>query len=167
MAAILLAIPILAGAVVLQSAILSRVTLLHGSADLVLLIVVAWALHKRVETAWHWGFLAGLLVTVISALPLGGALLSYLLATLIALLLRQRIWQAPILAMFLATFLSTLASHSISLTALRVSGSLLPWVEVLNLITLPSILLNLVLAIPVFALVSDLANELYPEPIEV
>ena len=165
--ALLVAVPILAGAVLLQSTILSRITLLHGSADLVLLVVIAWALHKRVETAWHWGILAGLMVTVVSALPFGGALIGYLMATLVALALRQRVWQAPILAMFLATFLGTLASHTVSMVILRASGSLLPWWEALNLITLPSILLNLLLAIPVFALIHDLANGLYPEEIEV
>jgi hypothetical protein len=39
--------------------------------------------------------------------------------------------------------------------------------QALNIVTLPSILMNLLFAIPVYALVSELADWLYPEEIEV
>jgi hypothetical protein len=40
--------------------IASRIPLLHGSADLILLALVAWALQKRVNTAWQWALIGGL-----------------------------------------------------------------------------------------------------------
>ncbi len=165
--AIILGSLILVGLAVLQSAVFSRIVLLHGTADLLLLAIIAWALHKRVETAWHWGAIAGLIISIISALPFGAALAGYLLATLIALLLRQRVWQTPILAMFIATFLGTVLTHAISLVSLRLVGSPLPIIEALNLVTLPSLLLNFLLAIPIFALITDLANWIYPEELEI
>jgi hypothetical protein len=55
----------------------------------------------------------------------------------------------------------------ISMIALRLAGSPLPMIKSLELITLPSILLNLLVAIPIFAIFGDLANWLYPEEIEV
>jgi rod shape-determining protein MreD len=165
--AILMAIPILGGLLMLQSAVISRIPLLHGTADLVLLAVVAWALQERVETGWHWAILAGLLVGFISALPLVAALAGYLLTVGAALLLRRRVWQAPILAMFVATVFGTLLMHAISFVSLRLLGTPLPLRESLNLITIPSLLLNLVLAIPIYALLGDLANWLYPEELEV
>jgi len=57
----LVAFPILALAVILQSAIVSRISLLSGYADLVLVIVIGWALQEGVTTAWHWAVLAGAL----------------------------------------------------------------------------------------------------------
>jgi hypothetical protein len=69
--------------------------------------------------------------------------------------------------MFIAALMGTLLTHAISFIALRAFGSLLPWQDTLNLITLPSILLNLLLAIPAYALLGDLANWLYPEELEV
>jgi len=65
--AFLLAIPILGLMVIIQSAILSQVQLLYGTVDLVLVVVVAWAVQERVKTAWHWGVIAGLLVTLATA----------------------------------------------------------------------------------------------------
>ena len=163
----LLALPILGVLLMLQMAIFSDLRLLQGAVDLVLVAVIAWALQKRVESAWRWGIIGGLLVTIASALPLGVALLGYTLAVGIAILLRQRVWQIPILAMFVSTILGTLVIQVISMIALRLAGSPLPMIESLELITLPSILLNLLVAIPIFAIFGDLANWLYPEEIEV
>ncbi len=165
--ATLIAIPILSVLLIFQSAVVSRITLLHGSADLLLLAVVAWALQKRVDTAWHWSVIAGLMISFVSALPFGVALIGYPLAVGLALLLRQRVWQVPILAMFLATFFGTLATQAMALAILRLSGDPLPILQAFNLIILPSILLNLLLAVPAYALLGDLAGWLYPEELEV
>jgi rod shape-determining protein MreD len=163
---IVIAVPILSILLIIQSAVLSRIPLLNGTSDLVLLAVIAWALQKRVQTAWHWGIIGGLLVGFVSALPLGVPLAGYLLAVGLALVLRQRVWQVPLLAMFVATFCGTLMFHLIALVALRLAGTPMPLLETLNLITLPSVLLNLILAIPFYALLGDLAKWLYPEELE-
>jgi rod shape-determining protein MreD len=162
-----IAIPILGFLVMLQSAVLTRFPLLHGTADLVLLAVIAWSLQKRVQTAWQWGIIGGLLVGLVSALPFWAAISIFALAVVISLALRQRVWQAPILAMFIATFLITLLAHAITVLALRLTGTSLPLVQTLNLISLPTVILNLVFAIPAFYLLADLAKWLYPEELEV
>lgn len=162
MIATLIAIPILGSLVIIQSAILSRFTLLQGSADLVMVAVIAWALQKRTNNAWQWGIIGGLSVGIVSGLPFWVSIVSYLMVIPIALLLRQRVWQVPLLAMFVATFLGTLLVHSLSLIVLRIAGTSLPIQQTLNLVTLPSIVLNLVLAIPIYYLLTDLAGWLYP-----
>jgi hypothetical protein len=49
---------------------------------------------------------------------------------------------------------------------LRITGTSLPFLNALNLVTLPSVVLNLLLAIPVYAIISDLAKWIYPEQLE-
>jgi rod shape-determining protein MreD len=164
--AILLALPIFSILLILQMAVVSRMPLLQGNVDLLLITIIAWALQKRVQTAWHWCIIAGLFVSFVSGLPLGVWLVSYLLAVLLALMLRQRVWQVPLLAMFVATFFGTMIVHLLSYLTLRISGTPLPFFRAMNLITLPSVLLNLVLAIPVYAMVGDLAKWVYPEEIQ-
>jgi rod shape-determining protein MreD len=163
----LLAVPILGVLLILQSALFSRVHLLYGTADLVLLALVAWAVQERVKSAWQWAIIGGMLVTIVSALPLGAALLGYLLATGIALAFRRWVWQVPSLAMIAGTFLGTILTHAVSVGALRFVGTPIPLIEAFNIITLPSVLLNLLLAIPVYALLVDLAIWVYPEEIEI
>jgi len=161
-----IAIPILTGLMVLQSGIVSRIPLLRGTPDLLLLAIIAWALQKRVQTAWQWCIIGALLFTLVSALPLGTALVAYVLATGLALILRRQVWHMPLLAMLVAVLLGTFISHSVSVLSLRLAGDPIPFLEAFNLIVLPSALLNLILAIPAYAMIGDLANWLYPEEIE-
>jgi rod shape-determining protein MreD len=164
--AVLLAIPILGLLIIFQSAILSQVHLLQGTLDLVLLVLIAWAVQERVKTAWHWAVIAGLLTSLASAMPLAAILAGYLAATGVALVLRRVFWQRPLFAMIAATFIGTIIIHGISILTLRLMDTPLSVIESLNLITLPSALLNLLLAIPVYAMFGDLASWLYPVEIE-
>jgi rod shape-determining protein MreD len=160
----LISIPILVLAVILQSAVFSRVTLLSGAADLPLVVLAAWALQEQVDTAWQWALAAGALVGFVSGMPIVVPLIAYLLVVLIAQALQRRVWQAPLLAMFVVTFVGTLLLHLLSLGTLRLLGIPLQIPDVLGLITLPAVLLNLLIAIPVFAVMRDLAVWVYPLP---
>ncbi|HSF81484.1 MAG TPA: rod shape-determining protein MreD [Anaerolineales bacterium] len=165
MLATLISIPIFALLMIMQSSLFSRLPLLYGTMDLFLLALLGWALQKRVQNAWQWSVVAGLIFTLVSGLPFGTALVGYGLSTAGALALRRRVWQYPLLAMFVTVFFGTLTTHVVSLTALRLAGNPIPIFESLNLITLPSLLLNLVLAAPAYAIMGDLASRLYPEPL--
>ena len=151
---------------ILQSGIISRIPLLQGTPDLLLLFILGWAMQKRVQTAWQWCIIGALIFSLVSALPFGTPLLGYGLATGVALLLRKQLWQIPILAMLVAVLVGTFASHAISPFALRLVGNPIPIAPALNLITLPSAFLNLIFAIPAFAIMGDLADWLYPEALE-
>ena len=151
----------------LQSAVASRIPLMHGTVDLVLLALVAWALQKRVNTAWQWALIGGLLFSLASALPVGVMLVGYLGVVGLAELFKRRVWHVPVLAMFVTVFLGTLITHILSILALLLTGTPLPLLQTMNLITLPSLLLNTLLAVPMYAMMGDLAGWLYPQEIEV
>lgn len=158
----LVAFPFLALAVILQSAIVSRISLLSGYADLVLVIVVAWALQEGVTTAWHWAVTAGAMTAVVSGLPWAVPLVGFLTAVLLAQMLQKRIWQAPLILMFTVTFLASLFSHILTFVVLNFTGASLSPGDAFSLVTLPSILLNLLLAIPILWLMRDLSRWIYP-----
>ncbi len=164
--AILLSIPITGLLIMFQAAVVSRMQLLHGTADLLLLTLVAWALQERVKTAWHWSLIGSLFAGLVSALPLFVFPAGYLVTTGLALYLRRRVWKVPILAMFVVTFFGTILIQVMSALSIWARGAALPLLEILNMITLPSLLLNLLLALPIYILVGDLANWLYPKEIE-
>lgn len=160
----LIAVPVIILSVILQSAIISRVTFLAGFADLPLVMLAAWALQDEVETAWHWAVATGILVGFVSAISWLVPLLSYLFVIALAQVLQRRIWQAPLLAMFSIVFLGTIGLSFFSLVVLQFSNTSLSVADVLGVLTLPSILLNMLLAIPVFAVMRDLARWVYPAP---
>jgi hypothetical protein len=102
---ILVAIPILGLAVIIQTSIIERIDLLNGAADLVLLLTTAWCLQERVRGAWVWGIIAGLLVGFVSGIPWYVPLAGYLVIVGLARILAHRVWQAPLLAMFTVTLI--------------------------------------------------------------
>ena len=162
----LLAIPLFGLLAIFQSAVASRLPLLQGTADLLLIVVIAWALQERVRTAWQWALVAGLIIGYISAINILIPVISYLFVAGLAVLLRQRIWQVPILAMLAVTFVGSLLVNVLTALFLSITGTPLPLLDTLNLIILPSVILNLLLAIPIYALVKDLSEWLYPEEID-
>jgi hypothetical protein len=159
---ILIGIPVIGLAVILQTSIISRIDLLNGTADLVLVVLAAWGLQERIKGAWAWGLMAGLLVALISGLPWYVYPVSYLIVVGMARILAHRVWQAPLLAMFTVTLIGTLVLLMFTYldrTLLEVS---LDFDLAFTRIILPSTLLNLLLAIPVHAAIRDLVDRLYP-----
>ncbi len=164
--AIIAGIPILAFAVILQSTVFSRVPLLSGPLDLVVVVLICWTLNERVRDEWTWALIGGAMVGFVSALPAPVPIVSYLLVTAVSVYLKRRVWQVPILALFVTIVLGTLIVHLTTFAVLTVLGTPLPIFEALNLIILPSLLLNLLAAIPVNGLIGEIAAFLHPEEIE-
>lgn len=164
---ILISIPILGLLIMFQTAVVSRIHLLQGTADLVLLVLSAWTLQERVSSAWQWSIIAVLLLSLTTALPLPALAVAYLGVTGMALIARRHVWQLPILAMLITTFTGTLIVQVVSVFTLWLEGTSLSIIEALNLVLLPSLLLNLLLAIPIYAMLGDLANWLHPKEIQV
>lgn len=163
---VLVSLPVLGLALIVQTAILSRINLLSGSADLILLILAGWGLQPNARFVWIWAGLAGLLIGYVSALPMVVTVAGYLLVMGLARLLQRRIWQAPLLAMFTVTFAGTLVMQLLSYLSLWFLGNSLPLGDVFIQVILPSTLLNLLLSIPCHALMRDLAVWLHPQEVE-
>lgn len=162
MIAYLVAIPVLGLSLMFQLAVISRLPLLHGTADLIMLVLISWALQDRVKAVWFWTVLGGVMVTFVSGMPFYMPIFGYLAVVGLTRLFSRQVWQIPLLAMFAATFFATLIYHGMSLAALQIAGRGLPIVESLTMVTLPSALLNLMLAFPVYTLITDLARWIYP-----
>src|SRR5919109_225702 len=130
----LVAVPVILLTVILQSAVISRVYLLSGIADLPLVMLSAWALQEDVDSAWHWAAATGLLVGFISGIPWIVPLLGYVIVVTLAQIFQRRVWQAPLLAMFSITFLGTIILGLLSFGVLRFAGVALPVSDVLGLL---------------------------------
>ncbi len=160
----LVGIPLLLVAVIMQSAIVPAFSLLSGYPDIVLVMLAAWALQEGVTTAYQWALLAGLMISLVSHLPWFIYVGSYLGVVVVARLLQRRVWQVPLLAMFTVTFLGTMLMHLLTYAYLQFSGGSLSLGNAMGLITLPSLLLNLLIAIPMFSIMRDLARWVFPVP---
>ncbi len=165
--AYLISFPVLVIVLMLQLAIFSQLPLLSGTTDLILLVLIAWSLHEKSTNAWFWAVVGGGLVSIISAIPYGAPLLIYLVITTAVRIASRRIREFPVLGMLIATIAATFFQHLTEIVVLFIAGTQLPFNQSLVLVTLPSILLNLFLALPVYALVTDLARWIYPIEVQI
>jgi hypothetical protein len=164
---VILGIPILIFSVVIQTTAFSRLPMLYGTADIVMLVVLAWMLNDRVKHGWAWVVMAGLMVSTVSALPFFTHLWSYCIAAGLCYWLKKRIWQTPVLAMLVSSFFGTLVVQSISLLVLQVTDSGISMADGFNLVILPCILWNLIMAIPIYTLVNEFATWVYPQEVQI
>jgi rod shape-determining protein MreD len=149
-------------AYILQISIIAQTPLISGTADLILVFLLAWSIQEEADNIWLWTVIIGVFVSLFSAMPFYAPLLTYMGAVGISKLLQRRVWQIPIIGMFLSTFLGTFLQHAFYVLVLQITGAPIHWRESLDLVILPSVLLNLIFALPVYAIASDLAGRVYP-----
>lgn len=152
---------------ILQTTVFSQTRLLSGTADLILLFLAAWSLQEKVENSWLWTGIAGVFVSIVSAMPFFAPLIGYFAVMAFSKLLQRKVWRAPILAMFIVTFFGTFIQHALYIIALQINGAPISWWQSLDNVILPSVLLNLIFAIPIYAIANDLAGRVYPLEVDV
>ncbi|REG10793.1 hypothetical protein [Pelolinea submarina] len=147
---------------VLQSTAISRITLINGCADLVLIGVACWGVKEKGYNAFVWALVGGLFTALITAMPFYIPIASYIFVALLAKILFGRIWQSPILMLIIVVFIGTIFQHILSIFYLQVNGVNAGLITSLRNITLPSLLLNLFFVFPMYVVVSDLRQWVLP-----
>ena len=146
---------------ILQTTILSRITLLGGTADVVMLVVIAWSVQEEVDTNWEWAIIGGLVVGLVSKLPFYFYIPLFVTIAGFSYWLRRRFWQVPVISMFLTTVIGTALVQTATMLVLQFTGTPISFSEAFGFVILPSLLLNLLLAIPVYAIITDMARSVY------
>lgn len=152
---------------ILQIAVFSQTRLISGTADVILLFLAAWSLQEQVKNTWIWTIVAGILISMVSAMPFFAPLIGYLSVVGISKALQRRVWQNPLLAMMIVVLIGSFVQHVIYIIVLQITRAPIPWMQSLDNVILPSTLLNLILALPIFAIVSDLVRRITPQEVEV
>lgn len=153
----------------LQTAVFSRTPLLYGTVDIVLLLLISWALQPSLKEweVWFWAFLGAVFVGFISIVPAVPYIVTYLVIVFIIRWIQKKIWKASILVLFLGTALATVFQQSIVFGTLRFfNGVPLVVADSFSLVIIPSMILNLMFAFPVYLLLKDLADWLNPQELD-
>jgi cell shape-determining protein MreD len=155
-------IPIMFVLSVLQSTVISRITLINGSADVVMLAVAAWGVKEKGYNTFVWALVGGLFISIITAMPFYIPIATYLFVALLAKILFGRIWQSPIFMLIAVVFAGTIFEHFFSLFYLQINGAEAGLLAGLQSFTLPSLLLNFFFLFPMYVLISDLRKWVLP-----
>jgi rod shape-determining protein MreD len=158
----ILGFPVIALLVIIQSSIISRLNISFGQADLVILAIIAWALNEKKNAIYWWALFAGILQCIISAVPFYLYVFGYLTITVGAVFIRKKLWNVPVITMILMSFIGTIVILGLSFMVISLTVTPLPLRESIINIIIPSAAMNMVLGIPVFIVMKDLASMVYP-----
>lgn len=160
-------LPLLALAAVLQSTVLTRLHVLGGTLDLVLLLALSWTLAGDWVGGIVWGFAGGLLLDVLSGGPFGAMTVGLTLMAYLASLSEGRFWRSHVLLPLATVSLGTLGLHLVNLAFLAAFGYELNWLPALLQLTLPALLLNTLCMLPMYHALRWLHSVLYPPVVTV
>lgn len=159
----LLAIPVMLLLISLQITLSSKLMILNGFADLILIWLIAWIVQVKVDRSWLW-FLVGILsVCYISAIPWYANVVGYLIFLLIGIFIKKRLWQSPLLSFLLTLITGGFIYYFVVFLSLKANGSSILLTEAFQRIIMPSVILNLIFAFPIYLIVKDMIVWLYPQ----
>ena len=146
-----------------QMVIINKLPILYGYADVILLIVIVYSMHSRAKQAWFWAILAGVFYGFVSKIAFLVPIIVFASVIIASEFIKKRIWQMPILAYIFLVLAGTFLFQFLSLISLKLSGSSIPALEAINVIVIPSVLLNLIFAVPVYYIVNDFLDVVFVE----
>ena len=158
-----LGLPLMLLAALLQATVFSRLDLLGGQPDLVLLLALTWAVLDTGREGMAWAFVGGLLLDLFSGAPLGMSSLLLVPVVFFVGLTEAQVYRTNALLPLLLTAVGGLVYHIGYVLLLRVLGiSTLDVVQSVVTIALPSVLFDVILIIPALRVLEPQYTRLHP-----
>ena len=158
---IIAGLPIIAAAGLIQTSLFGNIRLLGGTSDLIMLCMIAWAINDRTKYSWILVIIGGLIMSYLSAMPMNGYLWMYLFIFGIIQFIKMRVWQMPLILMLFVTIIGTMVISGGTLGLLFLQNASVNYMDALRQIIVPSLVMNILLAIPVYAFLNDVVNTIY------
>jgi rod shape-determining protein MreD len=163
-----LGVPLFIVAVLLQATVLPHLRVYGGQPDLVVLLVLAWSTLDQEQEGLAWAFVGGLLLDLFSGTPIGVSSLALLPLAYLIGLLEAQVYRASLLLPLLLTAVGSTAYHVIYMLLLRfLTDYPLSWSASFGYVTLPSVLFDVVLFIPVLRLLARWHDRLHPRQVKI
>jgi rod shape-determining protein MreD len=143
--------PLLTGVALVQTTLLARVSLLGGRPNLMLLVVLIWAVLRGLDEGLIWGFVGGLILDLLSGGPLASMALALVAAAYLAGQSLGEEVGSQAVRLVILTVLGSIAYHLALMVILDWSGHTVDWGFSLLHIAAPSVVFNAVLAPVVLA----------------
>ncbi len=151
---IYLVLPLLAIVAILQTTLVPSLAIWSVFANLPLLVVVSWGLLRGPREGALWGFIAGLMVDLLSGAPFGAATVSLIVVGFLAGLGETTVFRARIALPMIVMFLATIVYELLFLLIVSISGQWVAWLDSVFRLVIPSAILNAVLTPIVFLTMS-------------
>jgi len=137
---------------VVETSVLPSFRVLGVHANLMLVLLLSWAMVRGMEEAMVVVPMGGLALGLMDGQLLGAAMLALIPLVLLTEIREARIIEGEFLLAVLLILLSTLAYEVIILIILRVTGETVQWWGILSRVVVPAAIVNALLVPPVYGL---------------
>jgi rod shape-determining protein MreD len=137
---------LLTSVALIQTVLLSRINLWGARPELMLLVVLIWAVVRGVDEGLVWGFIGGLIVDLLSGAPMGATVLALLSVVFLAGQPWGQGLSSQVAQLLLPALVGVVVYHLVLLLVLAWTGHAVDWGFALLRVAGPSALLNMMLA---------------------
>ena len=156
-------IPVMLILSVVQTVAVSRLSILSGTADIILLSIITWGVIEEENNVFIFALAGGLFISLMTAMPAMTVVVGYVIIALITWLIHRRIWQSPILAALISTIIGTIIKFIVDVIGLQFMGVGFRLTIGIREILVPSMVMNLFFLFPTFTIISDLVKWISPK----
>jgi rod shape-determining protein MreD len=157
-----LSIPILIIAAALQSSVMPQLRIGGGAPDLVVLLVLLWAIYAPLNEALFWAFLGGIAQDLLSVLPLGSSVIGLVLMIFFVKRLGAQLYRVNIILVVGYVLLGTVVQTVIIQIILRFMGLGLSPGNAFTYVLMPTLFYQLIFSLPVYVLIRAIQHRIYP-----
>jgi rod shape-determining protein MreD len=148
-----LALPLMMVLAALQSSLLPLLRWQNGQPDLIVLLVLAWAVRAPLPEALFWAVVGGICANLLSIVPLGISIVAPALGVLMIDALRRRLYGVNPFLWLMVVMVVTLLHEVLIVLGLVLVGYSVPLSEFVRSALLPTLVYHVVLAWPLYGLV--------------
>lgn len=145
-----LSIPVLVIATILQATLMPQIAVLGGRPDLVFLTVILWSINAPLETGVVWAMVGGVMLDLLSAAPTGTSIVGMILIVFAVNALKDQIYSLNLMLVMGIIGVGTIFQQIIIMIILSLTGFTVLFIESLGYVVLPTMVYNLVFALPVY-----------------
>lgn len=155
-----LSIPILGLAAALSASIIPQFAYLNGRLSLVMLLVLAWAIRSDLEGSFAWAFVGGIMLDLMSSIPLGTSSLAMILIVFVVNTISQQVYRVNVLMILALTIFATFFNQFVIYLILVMRGNSYNLVNLIRLMLIPTIIFNLIFILPIYLVVRIIQRRL-------
>jgi len=157
-----LSLPIMMLVAALQVTVMPQISFWGGRPDLVLLVVVSWALNSTLEQAVLWAFVGGICKDLLSAAPVGTSVIGLVLIIFAIHAVREQLFSVGLFTLIWVSLIGTIVQELTIFIILMFSGFQPEFasqfgygviIEQFRLFIVPTIVYNLIGILPIYIIV--------------
>ncbi len=157
-----LSIPLLGLAATIQAGLLPLLSLQGGGPNLVFLLVLSWAINADLATGIVWAFIGGIMLDLLSALPLGTSCIALLVLVFAISGIGRQMYGLGLPTLAALTVAGTAVQQITQMVLMIILGYRVSFVQDLTYVVLPTMFYNLVLVLPVYWFTRRMQRRIQP-----